>query len=119
MEAQKKVKQTPENYIKELRRKTRRVFSTEQKISIVVEGMRAETSVREICRKYGIVESLFYKWNKEFFEAGKQRLSGDEVRQATSDEVLELRKENARLKEALVDLMLRTDILKKTMQYLG
>ncbi|SDD43725.1 transposase [Niabella drilacis] len=119
MESQKQVKQTPENYIKELRRKTRRVFSTEQKISIVVEGMRAETSVREICRKYGIAESLFYKWNKEFFEAGKQRLSGDEVRQATSDEVLELRKENARLKEALADLMLRTDILKKTMQYLG
>jgi transposase len=59
METQKKVKQTPENYIKELRRKTRRAFSTEQKISIVVEGMRAETSVREICRKYGIVESLF------------------------------------------------------------
>lgn len=112
-------KKTPENYIKDIRRKTRRLFSTEQKIAIVVEGMRAENSVKEICRKYGIVESLFYKWNKEFFEAGKQRLSGDELRQASSDEVSELRKENAKLKEALADLMIRCDILKKTMQYLG
>ncbi len=80
MESQKQVKQTPANYIKEIRRKARPVFSTEQKIAIVVEGMRAETYVREICRKYGIAESLFYKWNNGVFEAGKQRLSGAETR---------------------------------------
>ena len=71
-----KRKQTTENYIKEIRRKTRRNFSAEQKITIVMEAIRAEISVAEICRKYSIQESLFYKWNKEFLEAGKKRLAG-------------------------------------------
>jgi transposase len=110
-----KKKQTTENYIKEIRRKTRRIFSSEQKITVVIEALRAETSVAELCRKYSITESLFYKWNKEFLEAGKKRLSGDITREATSDEVTDLRKENQQLKEALADLVIRYDIVKKSL----
>jgi transposase len=100
-------KKSAENFIKDIRRKTRRLFSSEQKITIVMEALRGEDSIAEICRKYGITQSLFYKWNKEFMEAGKKRLNGDTTRQATSDEVTELRKENQRLKEMVADLMLR------------
>ena len=111
-------KQTSENFIKEVRRKTRRVFSSEQKIAIVMEALRAETSVAELCRKHSIFEAQFYKWNKEFLEAGKKRLSGDTVREATSDEVAELRKENLKLKETVADLVLRYDIVKKSLNIL-
>ena len=83
-------KKTAENFIKEIRRNTRRIFSSEQKIQIVMEALRAEMSVAELCRKYSINESQFYKWNKEFLEAGKKRLAGDVIREATSDEVAEL-----------------------------
>lgn len=110
--------QSTENFIKEVRRKTRRVFSSEQKIAIVMEGMRAETSVAELCRKHGIFDAQFYKWNKEFLEAGKKRLAGDIVREATSDEVSELRKENQKLKETVADLVLRYDIVKKSLNML-
>jgi transposase len=111
-------KQSTENFIKDIRRKTRRLFSSEQKIMIVMEALRGENSTSEICRKYGITQSLFYKWNKEFMEAGKKRLNGDTTRQATSDEVTELRKENQRLKEMVADLMLRYDIVKKSLTIL-
>ena len=111
-------KQKAENYIKEIRRKTRRVFSSEQKIQIVMGALRAEMSVAELCRKYAIQESQFYKWNKEFLEAGKKRLSGDTTREATSDEVAELRKENQKLKEMVADLVLRYDIVKKSLNML-
>lgn len=111
-------KQTSENFIKEVRRKTRRVFNSEQKIAIVMEALRAETSVAELCRKHSIFEAQFYKWNKEFLEAGKKRLAGDTVREATSDEVAELRKENQKLKEAVADLVLRYDIVKKSLNML-
>ena len=111
-------KQTTTNYIKEIRRKTRRVFSAEQKITIVMEALRAEMSVAEICRKYAIIESQFYKWNKEFLEAGKKRLSGDTTREATSEEVAELRKENQRLKETVADLVIRYDIVNKSLNML-
>jgi transposase len=113
-----KKKQSTENFIKEVRRRTRRTFNSEQKIAIVMEAMRAETSVAEICRKYNIFEAQFYKWNKEFLEAGKKRLAGDTVREATSDEVSELRKENQRLKETVADLVLRYDIVKKSLNML-
>ena len=112
-------KTTPEIFIKDIRRKTRRVFTSEQKILIVMEGLRAETSVAELCRKHQINESQFYKWNKEFMEAGKKRLEGDQTREATSDEVAELRRENARLKETVADLVLRYDIVKKSLDMLG
>ena len=113
------LKQTPDNFIKDVRRKARKIYSSEQKILIVMEALRGEESVAAICRKHGIAESMFYKWNKEFLEAGKKRLEGDTSREATSDEVTELRKENQRLKEMVADLMLRHDILKKSKQYLG
>lgn len=113
-----KKKQSTENYIKEIRRKTRRIFSSEQKITIVMEALRAEMSISELCRKYAINESQFYKWNKEFLEAGKKRLAGDTTREATSDEVTELRKENQRLKEVVADLVLRYDIIKKSLSAL-
>lgn len=106
-------KATPENCIKDIRRKTRRLFTAEQKILIVMEALRAKLPIAELCRKYSINESQFYKWNKEFLEAGKKRLEGDVTREATSDEVIELRKENARLKEMVADLVLRYDIVKK------
>ena len=76
-----------------------------------MEALRGEESIAAICRKYGLSESVFYRWNKEFVEAGKKRLAGDDTREATSDEVADLRKENARLKEMVADLMLRYDTL--------
>lgn len=99
--------------LKEIRRKTQRIYSAEQKIIIVMEGIRGEETIAELCRRYGIAETTYYKWNKEFVEAGKRRLSGDEARQATSSEVEELRRENKKLKESLADMMIRYDIQKK------
>lgn len=98
-------KLTPEKFVKDIRNNTRRIFTAEQKILIVTEALRAETSIAELCRKYSI--SQFHKWNKEFLEAGKNRLSGDITREATSDDVSELRKENQRLKEIVADLVVR------------
>ena len=84
----------------------------------VMEGIRAEVSVAELCRKHGISQPTFYKWTKDFVEAGKKRLSGDEQREATSDEVKEIRKENSLLKESLADLVIRYDIVKKSLDLL-
>jgi transposase len=109
---------TAENFIKDIRRSTRRIFTSEQKILIVMEALRAETSIAELCRKYTINESQFYKWNKEFLEAGKKRLAGDTTREATSDEVAELKKENQKLKVIIADLVLRYDIVKKSLDML-
>jgi transposase len=117
MEAKPK-KQSTENLIRDIRNKTRRVFTSEQKILIVMEGIRGESSIAEICRKHGIQQTVFYRWNKQFLEAGKKRLAGDTGREATSDEVAELRKENQRLKEMVADLMLRYDIVKKSLNML-
>lgn len=111
--------QTPsEKLIKDTRRITRPIFSSEQKTVIVMEGIRGETSIAELCRKYGITTSTFYAWNKEFIEAGKRQLAGDTLRQATSDEVNALRKENQALKENLADLVVRYDIVKKSLKML-
>lgn len=109
---------SPEAMIKDIRRQTRRIFTAEQKILIVMEALRAETSIAELCRKHGIQESTFYKWNKEFLEAGKKRLSGDTAREATSDEVAQLREENRKLKETVADLVVRYDIVKKSLNML-
>ena len=111
-------KKTPENFIKDIRNNTHRIFTVEQKILIVMEALRAETSIAELCRKYTITQSKLYKWNKEFLEAGKKRLSGDLTQEATSSEVAELKKENARLKEIVADLVLRYDIVKKSLDML-
>ena len=112
-------KSSTENFVKDIGNKTRRIFTSEQKILIVMEAIRGESPVPEICRKYGIHQAQFYRWNKEFLEAGKKRLAGDTSREATSDEVAELRKENQRLKEALAELVIRHDIVKKSLQILG
>lgn len=114
-----KQKQSTENFIKDIRRKSRRLFSSEQKLIIVMEAQRGENSVTEICRKHGISQATFYKWNKEFMEAGKKRLAGDTVREASSDEVADLRNENRDLKELVAELSLQNKLLKKGLAELG
>lgn len=111
-------KPSTEKLIKEIRRNTQKSYTSEQKILIVMEGMRAELSVAELCRKYGISQPTYYKWSKEFIEAGKKRLCGDEQREATSGQVKELRKGNSLLKESLADLVIRYNIVKKSLDLL-
>jgi transposase len=106
-------KTSAENLVKEIRRETGRLFTSEQKILIVMEAIRGGNPVAEICRKYDIHQTQFYNWNKQFLEAGKKLLAGDTIREDTTDEVVELRKENQRLKEMVADLMLKYDIVKK------
>ena len=105
--------------IRDIRRKTRRRHSTEEKIRIVIEGLPGEESIAALCRREGIAESLYYSWSKEFLEAGKRRLSGDTARQATSPEVKELRSEAMALKECVADLTLENRLLKKSMTGAG
>jgi transposase len=100
--------------VKEIRRATRRQFSAEEKIRIVLTGLRGEDSIAELCRREGIVENLYYRWSKEFLEAGKKRLAGDTARAATSDEVRELRREASALKEVVAELTLENRLLKKS-----
>ena len=90
---------SPEKVVQEIRRKTRRRFSAEEKIRIVLEGLRGEASIATLCRKEGLAPNLYYRWSKEFLEAGKKRLVGDTTREATSTEVTDLRKENTHLKQ--------------------
>jgi transposase len=96
-----KQKLSAEKAVKDIRRKTRREFSAEEKIRVVLEGLRGEESIAELCRREGIAQSLYYSWSKEFLEAGKRRLSGDTSRQATAPEVKDLRAETSALKEAV------------------
>ena len=105
-----------ESLLKDIRRNTKRIFTSEQKVLIVMEGIRSEHSIAELCRKYGISDSTYYKWNKDFIEAGKARLDGDTICETTNDEVKELRQENIRLKEALADLVVRYDVVKKSLK---
>ncbi|MFI8666034.1 IS3 family transposase [Qipengyuania flava] len=102
-----------EQVVKDIRRKTRRHFSSEDKIRIVLEGLRGDDSIAELCRKEGIAQSLYYTWSKEFMEAGKRRLAGDTARAATTDEVRDLRREARDLKECVADLILENRLLKK------
>ena len=108
-------KDAAEKLVKNIRRKTARKYSSEEKIRIVLSGLRGEESIAALCRREGIAESLYYKWSKEFLEAGKKRLSGDTERQATSGEVKDLRREMGDLKEALADVLLENRLLKKSM----
>ena len=108
-------KDAADKLVKTIRRKTRRLHSPEEKIRIVLSGLRGEESIAALCRREGISESLYYSWSKEFLEAGKQRLAGDTARQATSSEVKELRSESAALKEVVADLTLENRLLKKSM----
>ena len=107
-------KEPAEEVIKGIRRATRRHFSAEDKIRIVLEGLRGEASIAELCRREGIVENLYYRWSKEFLEAGKKRLAGDTARAATTDEVKELRREASALKEVVAELTLENRLLKKS-----
>src|ERR1700688_4554636 len=103
-----------EQVVKEIRRVTRRQFSAEDKIRIVLEGLRGEESIAELCRKEGINQNLLYRWSKDFLEAGKKRLAGDTSGEATSDEVKGLRAESHQLKELLAELMMENRLLKKS-----
>jgi len=108
-----------EKVVKDIRRASRKQHSAEEKIRIVLAGLRGEDSIAEHCRREGIAQSLYYSWSKEFLEAGKRRLAGDTARQATSPEVKELRAEAAALKEAVADLTLENRLLKKSMTGAG
>jgi transposase len=108
-------KHSAEKTVRDIRRATRRHYSAEEKIRIVLEGLRGEDSIAELCRREGINTNIYYRWSKEFLEAGKKRLAGDTAREATSDEVKNLRTESAALKETLAELLMENRLLKKSM----
>ena len=103
-----------ERTVRDIRRQTRKQYTAEEKIRIVVSGLRGEESIAALCRREGIAEGLYYSWSKEFLEAGKKRLAGDTGRQATSGEVKGLRQEMRDLKELVAELSLENRLLKKT-----
>lgn len=104
-----------ERIVRDIRRATRKQYSAEEKIRIVLDGLRGETSIAEICRREGIAESMYYSWSKEFLEAGKRRLAGDTARAATTDEVKQLRRHAQELKEVVAEQALELRLLKKNM----
>jgi len=108
-------KESTEKKIRNIRRQNRKKYSAEEKIRIVIEGLRGDESIAELCRREGIAQSMYYKWSKEFLEAGKQRLTGNTKRQADSSEVKELRTENQQLKELIAELALKNKVLKKSL----
>ena len=103
-----------EKTVRDIKRATRRHFSAEDKIRIVIAGLRGEDSIAELCRKEGINQNLYYRWSKDFLEAGKKRLAGDGAREASSEEVKALRAEGQQLKEALAEVSLENRLLKKS-----
>ncbi len=110
-----RTKERAENVIRDIRRATRRRFSAEEKIRIVLSGLRGEDSIAELCRHEGIAQSLYYSWSKEFLEAGKKRLAGDTAREASTGEVKDLRREARDLKEVVAEQTLEIRLLKKSM----
>ena len=104
-----------EKAVKDIRRKTRRKYSTEERIRIVLDGLRGESSIAELCRREGINSNLYYRWSKDFLEAGKKRLAGDTAREASTDEVVDLKRENKDLEQAVAELYLRNEWLKKSL----
>lgn len=104
-----------EEIVKDIRRATRKQYSAEEKIRIVLDGLRGEQSIAELCRREGIAESLYYSWSKEFLEAGKKRLAGDTARTATSGEVKDLKRQAQELKEVVAEQALELRLLKKSM----
>jgi len=107
-------KDRSEKTVRDIRRATRRRYSAEEKIRIVLDGLRGEESISELCRREGINSNIYYRWSKEFLEAGKKQLAGDTAREATSDEVKTLRSEAAALKETVADLLMENRLLKKS-----
>ena len=108
-------KDSAEKTVRDIRRRTRRHYSAEEKIRIVLEGLRGEDSIAELCRREAINSNVYYHWSKEFLEAGKKRLAGDTVREASSDEVKKLRADASALKETLAELLMENRLLKKSM----
>ncbi len=104
-----------EKVVRDIRRATRKHHSAEDKIRIVLDGLRGEDSIAALCRREAIAESLYYSWSKEFLDAGKRRLTGDTARAATTDEVKELRQEARTLKEVVAEQALELRLLKKSM----
>ncbi len=100
--------------VRDIRRHTRKKYSAEEKIRIVLDGLRGEDSIAELCRREGINPNVYYRWSKDFLEAGKKRLSGDTAREANTDEVKTLRSESATLKEALAESIIENRLLKKS-----
>ena len=111
----KSVKKSAAKVVKDIRRATRKAYGAEEKIRIVLEGLRGDSSIAELCRMEGIAESVYYKWSKDFMEAGKKRLAGDTARAATTDEVKDLRRESRDLKEVVAEQTLELRLLKKSM----
>ena len=107
-------KDSTDKAVRDIRCATRRHYSAEEKIRIVLQGLRGEDSIAELCRKEGINQNLYYRWSKEFLEAGRKRLSGDTAREATSDEVKDLRQEALGLKEVVAELLMENRVLKKS-----
>jgi transposase len=116
MTTEKKSKTSSGSIVREIKRRTRRKFTAEEKIRIVLEGLRGEESITDLCRKEDIHPTMYYKWSKSFLESGKRQLSGDTIREAPSNEVKELRDENDELKMLVAELSLRTRVLKKTLK---
>lgn len=104
-----------EKTVRDIRRATRCQYSAEEKIRIVQEGLRGEESIAELCRREGVNTNIYYRWSKEFLEAGKKRLAGDTAREATSDEIRNLRTETRLLKETVAELLMENRLLKKSM----
>ena len=108
--------ETPsERLVRDIRRVTRKQYSAEEKIRIVLDGLRGEQSIAELCRRENIAESLYYSWSKEFLEAGKRRFAGDRARAATTSEVSELRRQAQELKAVVAEQALELRLLKKSM----
>ena len=114
MKPKQNTKVEADKLVRAIKRATRRKFSAEEKIRIVLAGLRGEDSIAELCRREGLHQNLYYRWSKEFLEAGKKRLAGDTEREANSGDVSGLRQESAQLKEALADTMLENRLLKKS-----
>ena len=112
-------KASAEKVVKDIRRATRRRYNAEERVRIVLEGLRGEDSIAALCRREGINQNLYYRWSKEFLEAGKKRLAGDAAREATSDEVKDLRREALTLKEVVAELTLENRLLKKARSEMG
>ncbi|CAO1651589.1 Transposase [Parasphingorhabdus sp. NYA22] len=112
---QKNSKASAERVVKDIRRATRKQYGAEEKIRIVLEGLRGDDSIAELCRREGIAQGVYYKWSKDFMEAGKRRLAGDTARAANTDEVRDLRKEARDLKEVVAEQTLEMRLLKKSM----
>jgi transposase len=119
LDMSKQNKPSAEAAVRDIRRRTRRKFSPEEKIRIVLEGLRGEQSISELCRREGIAANLYYRWSKDFLEAGKKRLAGDTVREATSDEVKDLQAENRELKEVVAEITLKNRVLRKSLTEAG